>query len=157
MSRSVKNPLTVGWREWVVLGGLDCPIPIKAKIDTGAATSALHAARLRRYEVDGEQWVEFTLRPHQRTSRDSRRVQAKVVDERRVRSSNGRSEVRPVIETVMGIGDRHWAVQFTLSRRDEMGFRLLLGRRALRGRTLIDPGKSYATGFPVGLKQVGGD
>lgn len=140
-----RSPLLVGWREWVLLEGLDCPVPINAKIDTGAATSALHASKLKRVERNGEPWVEFTLRPLQRTSRKSMRVAAPMIDERRVRSSNGKSELRPVIETTVGIGDRHWAVQFTLTRRDSMGFRMLLGRRALRSRALVDVSGSYLT------------
>lgn len=148
MSEGRRAPLVVGWREWVVVAGLDCPSPIKAKIDTGAATSALHASKLERFERDGDPWVEFTLRPHQRTSTASRRVAAPMIDERRVRSSSGRSELRPVIETVIAIGDRRWAVQFTLTRRDAMGFRMLLGRRALRDRAIVDVSRSYAAGDP---------
>ena len=131
-----------------MLTGLDCPTPIKAKVDTGAATSALHAAKLERLEIDGDPWVEFTLRPNQRTSRGSQRVQAPMIDERRVRSSNGKVELRPVIETQLAIGDRMWAVQFTLTRRDTMGFRMLLGRRALRGRAIVDTSRSYAAPLP---------
>ena len=130
------------------VAGLGHPTPVKAKIDTGAATSALHASELERFERNGDPWVEFTVRPHQRTSTDSRRVQALMIDERRVRSSSGRSELRPVIETVIAIGDRRWAVQFTLTRRDAMGFRMLLGRRALRERAIVDVSRSYAAGLP---------
>lgn len=144
-----RQPLLVGWREWVRLDGLDCPTPINAKIDTGAATSALHASKLERIERDGDAWVEFTLRPLQRTSKRSLRVAAPMIDERRVRSSNGKSELRPVIETIVAIGDRRWAVQFTLTRRDSMGFRMLLGRRALRSRALVDPSGSYLTSLPA--------
>jgi ribosomal protein S6--L-glutamate ligase len=134
-----------------VVSGLDCATPIKAKIDTGAATSALHASKLERIERDGEPWVEFTLRPNQRTSKGSQRVQARMIDERRVRSSSGKSELRPVIETVVAIGDRRWSVQFTLTRRDAMGFRMLLGRRALRDRAIVDVSRSYAAGIPYAL------
>lgn len=141
-------PLVVGWREWVVVTGLDCPTPMRAKIDTGAATSALHASALDRFERNGDPWVEFTLRPHQRASTDSRRVQALMIDERRVRSSSGKSELRPVIETTIAIGDRCWAAQFTLTRRDAMGFRMLLGRRALRERAIVDVSRSHAAGLP---------
>jgi len=141
----------VGWREWVLMSGMGCPTPVKAKIDTGAATSALHAPLLQLFEREGDPWATFTFRPHQRVSRDSMRVEAPIVDERRVRSSNGVSEVRPVIETWITIGDRRWAVQFTLTRRDSMGFRMLLGRRALRDRALVDVSRSYAAGTPYPL------
>lgn len=146
--RSSLPPLEVGWREWVLMTGMGCDVPVKAKIDTGAATSALHAPLLQIFERDGDPWATFTLRPHQRVSRDSMRVEAPIVDERRVRSSNGVSEVRPVIETWITISDRSWPVQFTLTRRDSMGFRMLLGRRALRDRALVDVSRSYATGTP---------
>lgn len=148
MNAGRRAPLVVGWREWVVVAGLDCPTPIKAKIDTGAATSALHASKLERFETDDEPWVEFTLRPHQRTSTGSQRVRAPMIDERRVRSSSGKSELRPVIETIIAIGDRRWSVQFTLTRRDAMGFRMLLGRRALRERAIVDVSRSHAAGIP---------
>lgn len=152
MSRKPKRPpLVVGWREWVLLTGLGCDVPVKAKIDTGAATSALHAPQLAVVERDGDPWAMFTLHPHQRVSRESARVEAPIVDERRVRSSNGVSELRPVIETAIAVGDRRWTVQFTLTRRDTMGFRMLLGRRALRRRALVDPSRSYAAGTPYPL------
>lgn len=140
--------LVVGWREWVTLSGLDCPTPIKAKIDTGAATSALHASKLERFEVDGDPWVRFTVRPHQRRSGGAKRVEVPMIDERRVRSSNGKSELRPVIETEISLGDRLWTVEFTLTRRNAMGFRMLLGRRALRKRAVVDAGSSYRLGEP---------
>ncbi|MEM9202704.1 MAG: RimK/LysX family protein [Actinomycetota bacterium] len=148
MNSPPRSPLIVGWREWVVLEGLGSPVPVKAKIDTGAATSALHASTLERLEVEGEPWVEFTLRPHQRTSSQSQRVRAPMIDERLVRSSSGKSELRPVIDTVIAIGDRRWAVQFTLTRRDAMGFRMLLGRRALRDRAIVDVSRSHVAGLP---------
>lgn len=140
--------LVVGWREWVTLTGLDCPTPIKAKIDTGAATSALHASKLERFEVDGDPWVRFTIRPHQRRGGGAKRVEVPMIDERRVRSSNGKSELRPVIETDIALGDQLWTVEFTLTRRNAMGFRMLLGRRALRRRAVVDPGRSYRLGEP---------
>ncbi len=146
--RKKRPPLVVGWREWVLLDGLECDLPVKAKVDTGAATSALHAPVLKRFERDGEQWVSFMLRPHQRKVLDSRRVEAKVIGERRVMSSNGKSELRPVIETSITIGDRRWTIELTLTRRDRMRFRMLLGRKALRGKTIVDVSRSHAAGLP---------
>ena len=104
--KAKRSPLVVGWREWVLMTGLGCDVPVKAKIDTGAATSALHAPLLQIFEREGEPWATFTFRPHQRVSRESMRVEAPIVDERRIRSSNGVSELRPVIETHIAIGDR---------------------------------------------------
>ena len=121
---------------------------LKAKIDTGAATSALHASKLERFEVDGQPWVRFTVRPHQRRAGGAMRVEAPVIDERRVRSSNGKSELRPVIETEISLGEQVWNVEFTLTRRNAMGFRMLLGRRALRRRAVVDVSSSYRLGVP---------
>lgn len=150
MTRDKKRLLVIGWREWVALDGLGVSTPIKAKIDTGAATSALHASKLERFDRDGVPWVRFTVRPHQRRTGDAARVEAPMVDERRIRSSNGRSELRPVIETDIMVGDQRWAVEFTLTRRNAMGFRMLLGRRALRQRAVVDVGSSHRLGVPAG-------
>ena len=141
--------LVNGWREWITLSGLACPTPIKAKIDTGAATSAMHASKLERFEVDGHTWVRFTVRPHQRRTGEEMRVEAPVIDERRVRSSNGKSELRPMIETEISLGEQAWNGEFTLTRRNAMGFRILLGRRALRRRAVVDVSSSYRLGVPL--------
>ena len=130
------------------MSGLEHPTPIKAKIDTGAATSALHTSKLEHFEVDGRPWVRFTVRPHQRRAGGAMRVEAPVIDERRVRSSNGKSELRPVIETEISLGEQVWNVEFTLTRRNAMGFRMLLGRRALRRRAVVDVSSSYRLGAP---------
>ncbi len=152
MSRKRRRPpLVVGWREWVLLDGLDCDVPIKAKIDTGASTSALHAPRLKRYERDGQEYASFWLRPRQRTTVDSRRVEVPIIGERRVRSSNGKSELRPVIASSIILGDRKWVIELTLTSRDHMQFRMLLGRKALRGRAIVDVSCSHATGLPYAV------
>lgn len=149
MSRKRRRPpLVVGWREWVMLDGLDCDVPIKAKVDTGASTSALHAPGLKRYERDGQEYASFWLRPRQGTTLDSRRIEVPVIGQRRVRSSNGKSEIRPVVESSITIGDRKWAIELTLTRRDKMRFRMLLGRKALRGRAIVDVSCSHAAGLP---------
>ena len=152
--KAKRTPLVVGWREWVLMTGLGCDVPVKAKIDTGAATSALHAPLLQIFERDGDPWATFTFRPHQRVSRDSMRVEAPIVDERRIRSSNGVIELRPVIETMIAVGDRRWKVQCTLTRRDTMGFRMLLGRQALRKNALVNASRSYAAGTPYPLLEA---
>ncbi|MGZ0220331.1 MAG: hypothetical protein GWP47_02030 [Actinobacteria bacterium] len=146
--RRRQTPLVVGWREWVMLDGLDCDVPIKAKVDTGASTSALHAPGMKRFERDGQEWASFWLRPRQRTTLDSRRIEVPVIGQRRVRSSNGRSELRPVIKSTITVGDRKWAIELTLTRRDKMQFRMLLGRKALRGQTIVDVSCSHAAGLP---------
>jgi len=146
-----KRQLTVGWREWALLRGLNCPEPVKVKIDTGAATSALHAAHIHRFVQDDQDWVRFTIRPHQRTSDGSVRVEALLIDERRVRSSDGNSELRPVIETEITIGNHTWPIEVTLTRRPTMGYRMLLGRQALRNRAIVDVSRSFTTGKPARL------
>lgn len=137
----------LGWREWAELPELGVPA-IKAKLDTGARTSALHAFDLTPFVRDGIDMVRFEVHPFQRTAADSIEVEAEVADERVVRNSGGHEELRPVIETTVRIGDDAWPIELTLTRRDEMGFRMLLGRQALRGRAVVDSGSSYRTGRP---------
>lgn len=120
-----------------------CPTPIKVKVDTGAQTSALHAFRLKVSNAGDVPVARFVMHPHQRSTRDSVEASAEVVAFRRVRSSNGRVERRPVIETTAILGETSLPIEITLTRRDEMGFRMLLGRAAIRTRFLVDPGKSY--------------
>lgn len=138
-------PEQLGWREWVALPEFGVEA-IKAKLDTGARTSSLHAFALRRFERDGAQMVRFEIHPHQRSAEDALEVEARVVEERWIRNSGGTRELRPVIVTTVGVGGKQWPIEFTLSRRDQMGFRMLLGRQALRGRALVDPGRSYRAG-----------
>lgn len=116
---------------------------IKAKLDTGARTSSLHAFALKSFTRDGVEMVRFQVHPVQRSSAASVDVEAAVVDERTVRSSGGHEQVRPVVETLIRIGKETWPIELTLTRRDQMGFRLLLGRQALRNRFLVDPGASF--------------
>lgn len=143
-----KRPLrTLGWREWV--GFPDNGVEwVKAKVDTGARTSSLHAFGLHRYDVDGEPWVRFEIHPWQRSTADSVVVEAPVFDERLVRPSTGEAQLRPVVRLPVRIADRVRSVELTLTRRDTMGFRMLLGRQALRGYYVVDPGRSYVGGRP---------
>jgi hypothetical protein len=148
--RAADEAATVlGWREWAALPELGVGA-IKAKLDTGARTSSLHAFGLTRFERDGTDIVRFEIHPHQRSDRDAIVVEAEVVDERWVRNSGGQRELRPVIETVVRMGGKRWRIELTLTRRDEMGFRMLLGRQALRRRALVDPGTSYRAGRKKG-------
>jgi hypothetical protein len=142
-----KPPPTLGWREWVGLPehGLEW---VKAKVDTGARTSSLHAAGLHTFEVENREWVRFSIYPWQRSTTDAIQVEARVLDRRRVRSSSGITERRPVVLLPVRMGNKIYDVEFTLTRRDEMGFRMLLGRQALRGRFLVDTGRSYLLGQP---------
>ena len=134
----------LGWREWVRLGSLDLP-PIKAKIDTGARTSALHAFELKPFQRDGRQWVRFSIHP--RRNPDIVRVcEAPVVDRRRVTDSGGHRQMRYVIESEITLGEETWTIELTLTCRETMRFRLLLGRTALSERFLIDPALAYCIG-----------
>ena len=141
-----REPLeTLGWREWAGLPDLGVA-RIKAKLDTGARTSALHAFDLERFERDGVDMVRFEIHPKQRSASGAVVAEGAVIDERWVRNSGGQRELRPVIQTTVAIGARAWPIELTLTRRDEMGFRMLLGRQALRRRALVDPGRSYRAG-----------
>lgn len=137
--------LVLGWREWAALPGLKVDF-VKAKLDTGARTSSLHAFGMERFERDGTPMVRFEIHPEQRSRAGAVEAEAEVVDERWIRNSGGYRELRPVIETEVRVGDQSWIIELTLTRRDEMGFRMLLGRQALRTRAVVDPGSSYRAG-----------
>lgn len=132
----------VGWREWVALPELGIA-RIKAKIDTGARSSAIHAWNIRPFTRDGARWIAFDLHPVQRNNLVVVRCEARVSDRRQVRNSGGVAQHRYVIETVLSLGGTRWPIELTLTQRDEMGFRLLLGRTALKRRVTIDPGRSF--------------
>ena len=142
MGRRRKTRTVIGWREWVRLPDL-CPARIKAKIDTGARTSALHAFDLRIRETGGAMVASFELHPKQRSSAGAVRVECPVLGFRKVRSSDGRVETRPLIVTTARAAGIQWPIEVTLASRDEMGFRMLLGRSALSRRFLVDPGRSF--------------
>lgn len=135
----------IGWREWIALPELGID-RIKAKVDTGARSSSLHAYDVERFETDGRPMVRFVIHPIQRETRTAVRAEAELVDRRSVRSSSGAETLRPVILTEVAFMDRRWRIELTLTRRDEMGFRMLLGRQAVRGRFVVDPGRSFLGG-----------
>jgi len=135
----------LGWREWLGLHDPDLP-RIKVKVDTGARSSALHATDIEELPSDE---VLFTVHPHQRRLGDEVRIRAPILDRRRVRSSSGQAQLRPVVELEVQLGSHRWPVEVTLTRRDLMGFRMLLGRTAIRGRFLVDPARSFVQGDPL--------
>ncbi|MGN6160116.1 MAG: ATP-dependent zinc protease family protein [Marmoricola sp.] len=143
--------MTAGWREWVGLPdvGVD---HIKAKLDTGARSSALHAFDLHEFERDGATWVRFSVHPWQRSAADQQTVELPVHDRRSIRSSTGHVQQRYVVRMNLRLMDKTFAVDVTLARRDSMGFRLLIGREALRHGFVVDSGRSYLGGRPP--KQV---
>lgn len=138
------DKLTVGWREWVSLPELGLK-KIKAKVDTGARTSAIHAFEIRRFDEGGRARVEFKIHPNQRDSETQVTCVADIIDERDVRDSGGHRELRPVIETPIKLGTQTWLVEITLTSRDDMLFRMLIGRTALNGIAVVDPARSYLT------------
>ncbi|MFP5322129.1 MAG: ATP-dependent zinc protease [Acidimicrobiia bacterium] len=140
------DPTVVGWREWVRLPDLLAHEPVKAKVDTGARTSAIHAWDVEAFERDGRRWVRFQLHPRQHDDDHVVSAEAPLVEEREVRSSNGEVERRPIIETTIALGGRHHAIELSLTNRDQMGFRMLLGRTGMAGRVLVDPSTSYRLG-----------
>jgi len=135
----------IGWREWIGFPKLGIS-QIKAKVDTGARTSCLHAFLVEPFDRDGELWVRFDIHPHQRNNTRVLSCMAPVMDRRLVRDSGGHEELRYVVETEVSIGDRIHTVEVTLTDRDSMKFRVLLGRTAMEGRYIVDPGKSYLRG-----------
>jgi hypothetical protein len=154
MPKKSKPPLAViGWREWVGLPDLGID-RIKAKVDTGARSSSLHAYDLHKFSDNGEAWVAFKVHPIQRNTKTIIEAKAKVLEYRSVRSSSGKASIRPVIIARLSLLGQIWPVELTLANRDEMGFRMLLGREAFRKRFLVDAGKSYYGGIPKREKQL---
>ena len=137
--------ITLGWREWVGLPelGLDA---IKAKVDTGARTSTLHAFELDTFSEHGKERVRFKIHPTQKDSEQVVICVADVVDERFVTDSGGHKEQRFVIMTLLSIGRWSWPIEMTLTARDNMLFRMLLGRTAMKGIAMVDPARSYLAG-----------
>ncbi|MGD8559820.1 MAG: ATP-dependent zinc protease [Gammaproteobacteria bacterium] len=142
---SIDNKQIIGWREWVLLPDLGLP-KIKAKIDTGARTSTLHAFKVNGYVKNGAKRVRFSVHPLQKDNDTVVECDAPVADHRFVTDSGGHKEKRYVIVTTLQIGDQSWEIEMTLTNRDTMKFRMLLGRTAMRKRLIVDPGTSYRIG-----------
>ena len=132
----------IGWREWLYLPDLEIA-SIKAKIDTGARSSALHAFDIKIFERQGRDLVRFKVHPHQHNDTDAIAAEAELLDIRDIRNSGGQEQFRPVIKTTVVLGEQRWPIELTLTNRDLMGFRMLLGRQAVRDRFLVNSGKSY--------------
>ena len=135
-----QDKLLIGWCEWCQLPKLNLPA-IKAKIDTGAQTSALHAFDIRPFCQNGQEWVCFSAHPIQGNDEIIVECTAEVVGKRHIMSSNGHIEHRYVIKTPLTLDNQTWDIEITLSDRDPLKFRMLLGRQALRKHIIIDPNR----------------
>jgi ribosomal protein S6--L-glutamate ligase len=136
------NRYILGWEEWVSLPELGLPA-IKAKVDTGARTSALHAYFVEPVDVEGVEMVRFGVHPIPRRDDVEIICTARVKDRREVTSSNGERENRFVIETPVRIGEREWPIEITLTNRNAMAYRMLIGRQAITDDILVDPASSF--------------
>ena len=140
-----KIPKIIGWREWLALPELNIPA-IKAKIDTGARTSALHTSFIETFAEDGVAKVRFGIHPLQKRENVELLCEAIVVDERTVTDSGGHQELRLVVQTQLELMNEQWPIEITLTTRKDMRFRMLLGRTALADRFLVDVASSYLAG-----------
>jgi len=142
----MKEKMTVGWRERLSLPGLGIE-KIKAKIDTGARTSCLHAFKLESFTKDDKLWVRFWIHPTQHNTEEVVICEAEVIEERIVRDSGGHEESRYVIESEICLGGQTWRAEITLTNRENMAFRMLLGRTAMHKRIVVDPTASFLIPF----------
>lgn len=140
--KETDGKLVVGWREWVALPELGIE-HIKAKVDTGARTSALHAFDIQEMNIDGRRRVRFGMHPVQQNTDIVQYCEADVVDQRWVMDSGGHREQRLVIQTALKLGIEQWPVEITLTARDNMRFRMLIGRTAMNGRLIVQPNASF--------------
>ncbi len=142
-----QGKIILGSEEWCSLPELGIPA-IKARVDSGAKTSALHAVNIAPFIKEGEDWVRFDINPIQKNEKTIIHCESKLIDKRIVKSSSGYREQRYVIQTMLEIGNEIWPIEMTLTNRDSMGFRMLLGREAMSGRTMVDPEEKYVLGQP---------
>ncbi|BAQ59905.1 hypothetical protein GM3708_311 [Geminocystis sp. NIES-3708] len=142
MTQTKKALPLIGWREYLTLPTLGVD-KIKVKIDTGARTSALHALHIQTYTEKNQKMVKFQVHPIQRETHTTINCIAPLLEYRHVTNSGGHTQLRPVILTKVTLGIHQWIIEVTLTNRDIMGFRMLLGRQAVKNRFLVDTGQSF--------------
>lgn len=144
------NPekIIIGSEEWCSFPQISIPT-IKARVDSGAKTSSLHAINIKPFKKDGRPWITFEVHPLQSNGKTTVQCESPVYDRRRVKSSSGNSELRYVIKTTLSIAEDTWEIEVTLTNRDSMGYRMLLGRQAMSGKMLVDPEASFLLGEPT--------
>lgn len=146
-ARDARTTREIGWREHVGLPelGIDS---MRAKIDTGARTSALHATGVEEFERDGSPWVRFGI-----PLTGKKRVmlcEAPLAHQRHIKNTGGSSEERPIIDTMIVLGQRRWVIEVSLTNRDNMEFDLIVGRTAIRRyRMVVNPCRSFLAGLPA--------
>lgn len=140
----MKPRKTIGWREWVSFPDLGIPA-IKAKVDTGARSSSLHAMHIQEFKKRGKDFVSFEVHPFQNNIKKTVRAEAEVLGKRLVKSSTGHVTQRFVIKTALEIFGELIQIDLNLAGRDQMGFRCLIGRQALRKKFVVDPARSFVT------------
>lgn len=141
----LEQKLVIGSEEWCSLPEINIPL-IKARVDSGAKTSALHAINITPFIKESENWVRFDINPIQNDLRTTITCEAPLIDKRIVRSSSGFREQRYVIKSLLKLNDVQWPIELTLTNRDSMGYRMLLGREAMSGKALVDPEKAFVIG-----------
>jgi ribosomal protein S6--L-glutamate ligase len=138
MAQLNKSKIIIGSDEWCAFPTLNIPA-IKARVDSGAKTSSMHAINIQRFMKNEEQWVQFDVHPLKSNRKTTVHCEAPLIDQRVIKSSSGDKEKRPVISTSLSLGGKTWEIEVTLTNRDSMGYRMLLGREAMNGHILIDP------------------
>lgn len=145
--KKISIPSTIGWRECVALPDFKIP-EIRAKIDTGACSSSIHATHIHYFQQGDREMVRFQVHPHQHNIHDTVTLEAPLLEHRHIKSSNGQKQLRPVIATHIQLGAHRWLIELNLTNRSLMGYRMLLGRQALRKRFLVDVSKSFLQSQP---------
>ncbi|ETX12456.1 ribosomal protein S6 modification protein [Marinomonas ushuaiensis DSM 15871] len=138
MNQLNEPKMVIGSDEWCAFTSIEIPA-IKARVDSGAKTSSMHAVNIQKFSHNDKQWVRFEVHPLQKNKKVTVHCEAPLIDQRVIKSSSGDKEQRPVIRIPLSLGGKSWEVEVTLTNRDSMGYRMLLGREAMNGRVLIDP------------------